>query len=46
METELMENGNFGLFFLQTEKGNGKLPYVCCKQTPEVGFPWSANDKR
>ncbi len=44
---ELTENGNF-LYFLQTENGHGKLPFVCSKQKrkKDVSFPWSANDKR
>ncbi len=33
---------------LQTENGNGKLHFVCCKRKriTEVCFPWWANDKR
>ncbi len=33
--------------FLQTENGNGKLPFVCCKrkQKTNICLPWSANDK-
>jgi hypothetical protein len=34
---------------LQTENGNSKLPFVCCKRkrkTEKFCFPWSANDKR
>ncbi len=31
---------------LYTGNGNGKLPFVFCKQKTEVCFPWSANDKQ
>ncbi len=33
---------------LQPGNGNGKLPFICCKQKRkmEVCFPWSAQDKR
>jgi hypothetical protein len=34
--------------FLQTENGNGKLPFLCCKRKRITGvrFPWLANDKQ
>jgi hypothetical protein len=33
--------------FQQTENGNSKLPFVCCKWKwkTDVSFPWSANNK-
>jgi hypothetical protein len=33
---------------LQTENGNGKLPFLCCKrkQKTEVVVPWSTNGNR
>jgi hypothetical protein len=48
LQTEDGTKKQFIVCLLQTEYGNGKLPFVCCKrkQKTEVCFPWSADDNR
>jgi hypothetical protein len=46
MENKTKRRTTTSACLLQTEIGNGKLMFVCCKQKQktEVCYPWTAND--